>query len=331
MSEAGDVRRMSYTAANALPLKLFHSREVMAGAATGRIYPIHLQFIPTDRCNLNCSWCSCANDTRRVSLPFPRVQRMVEILSRWATRAVTVTGGGEPLMYEHLPETFRLFRHVGWEIGLVTNAFLFDRIDEETLKLMRWCRISCSDDRGLETRELGNIMHRAVMKAPAVDWALSYVVTRDFNAQRLAEYLEFANSHCFTHVRVVSDLLDLDNVPAMDEVRKAVQGHKVDDRLALYQGRKDYVRGQKRCLISLLKPIVSAEGRVYPCCGAQYALEEITRNMPPELCMGDIEDLDAIMAAQRHFDGSVCHRCYYENYNMVLDSLLAPVQHEAFV
>ena len=326
-----DIRRISYTAASALPLKLLHSEEALAGIRLGRIFPIHLQFTPTDRCQLRCSWCSCANDSRKTSISMERVGTMVEILSRWATKAITITGGGEPLMHPDIEEMIELFESAGWKIGLVTNAFLFDRIGATTLRRLKWCRISCSDDRGLETRELGNIIARAVDAAPLVDWAFSYVVTAKFNPSRLADYIWFANNCNFTHVRVVSDLLDLDNVPDMDDVKKSLIARDVDDKLVIYQGRKDSTRGCKDCWISLLKPVISAAGEVFPCCGAQYALETPTLNMPPELCMGTIEDLDSILARQVPFDGSICRRCYYEQYNIILGAMLGKIEHGEFV
>lgn len=326
-----DLRRVSYTAASSLPLKLLHSEEVLSGVRLGRVFPVHVQFTPTDRCNLKCSWCSCANDSRKTSIPLEKVRTMVGILKRWSTKAITVTGGGEPLLHPDLPAMLELFHDAGWEIGLVTNAYLFDRLDIGSLCRLRWCRISCSDDRGLESNSLGEIVEGAVDRGPMIDWAFSYVVTKDFNAKRLAGYLAFANEHKFTHVRVVSDLLDLENVPDMDTVRHAVHLEGADDHLAIYQGRKDFTRGTKQCWISLLKPVISAEGKVFPCCGAQYSLTTPTLNMPPELCMGEIKDLDDILAHQWHFDGSICYRCYYSNYNMMLGSLLSPVEHQAFV
>lgn len=326
-----DLRRVSYTAASSLPLKLLHSQEAMAGVKLGRVFPVHVQFTPTDRCNLKCSWCSCANDSRKVSIKLDRVKTMVDILKRWSTKAITVTGGGEPLLHSDLPSMLRMFDCAGWEIGLVTNAYLFDKLPTEALCRLRWCRISCSDDRGLETKDLGDIVEGAVNRGPMVDWAFSYVVTKEFNVNRLAQYLEFADENGFTHVRVVSDLLDLDNVPDMDIVKAAIKECGVDDRLAIYQGRKDFTRGVKNCWISLLKPVISADGKVFPCCGAQYSLETPTLNMPPELCMGEIEDLDEIMSKQQKLDGSICYRCYYDNYNTILDSLLSPVNHGVFV
>lgn len=326
-----DARISSYTAASSLPLKLLKNHEVISGAGVNRVFPIHIQFIPTERCNLKCAWCSCANDSRKTTIAIERVRKMVDTLCRWSTQAVTVTGGGEPLLHPQLPVMLKMFSDAKWQIGLVTNAYLFDKLDAEALCRLRWCRISCSDDRGLETGFLGEIVSGAVDRAPMVDWAFSYVVTRQFNAKRLAKYLEFANEHKFTHVRVVTDLLDVEAVPPMTEVRDSIRLLGVDDSLAIYQDRRTYCRGTNPCYISLLKPVISADGKVFACCGIQYVEEPPTLNLPDSMAMGTIDDLDEILAKQRFFDGRVCKRCYYSSYNEFLGAFFAPIKHAEFV
>lgn len=329
-----DTRRISYTAASALPLKVLQNPTVRAGLTLGKILPVHMQVIPTDRCNLNCAWCSCANDSRQITMSLEDMAEVVEVAKRWNTRAVTITGGGEPMMHPQISEIIHLWADAGIEIGLVSNGYLFPKkADPDALRRLKWCRISVSDDRvGLhEFGSLALAVGGAADAAPDVNWAFSYVVTKDFDADKLAFTVRLATERRFTHVRAVSNLLDLEHTPSMERVRQALRALDVDDRLVIYQGRKEYTKGAARCLISLLKPVIGADGRVFPCCGAQYALEEVTRNMSDELCMGDIGDLDAIFSEQRNFCGSVCHRCYYSMYNELLNGLTAPIEHGEFV
>jgi organic radical activating enzyme len=327
-----DSRKASYTAASVLPLKVIQSKEIQAAATLKRYFPVHAQFIPTERCNLNCSWCSCANDTRRITASIEMVEKLVDVLSRWGCRAVTITGGGEPLMAPDIKQILTLFNGANIKIGLVSNGYLFpSRTDTEDISKLTWCRISCSDDRGLDTKGFGDAITYAVERGPNVDWAFSYVVTREFNLDRFCEYIEYANKYDFTHMRAVSDLFDLDGVIDMDIIKRDVRERGINDSKVIYQGRKEFSRGVKDCLISLLKPVIGADGKIYPCCGAQYALDEPTRNMPDELCMGTIDDLDEIFAKQLNFDGSICRRCYYGDYNKALSGLIVPLEHREFV
>jgi len=238
-------------------------------------------------------------------------------------------------MHPQFSEILQIWAEAGIEIGLVTNALLFPHRVKIAcvLELLTWCRISISDDRpGLcKGGDLVQAIDYATDLAPGVDWAFSYVVTREFDLDKFLFSILYATDREFTHMRAVSDLFDLDNVPEMDSIRSQVRRAGVDDGIVVYQGRKDYERGDRNCRISLIKPVIGADGRVFPCCGAQYALKTPTKNMPDELCMGTIDDLPRILSEQNHFNGSVCHRCYYGEYNRMLSALIVPLEHVNFI
>ena len=116
----------------------------------------------------------------------------------------------------------------------------------------------------------------------------------------------------------------------MNEVRSIIR-KKVKDKLVIYQGRKDYVKGHKKCLISLLKPVVSPDGKLYPCCGVQYALINTSKDYEKSMCMGDAKDIDKLYKEQKCFDGRFCVRCYYSSYNHALNILVSELQHGEFI
>ena len=144
----------------------------------------------------------------------------------------------------------------------------------------------------------------------------------------MKDMILFANLYNFTHVRLVSDLLDLDNVPSMEKVKKNLG--EIDDSRVIYQGRKDSTRGTKDCYLSLLKPVIGPEG-VFPCCGSQYAIKDQDRDMVDEMKMGDIKDLANILDKQKHFNGSVGDTCFYQQYNDALKKLLIKPEHLNFI
>jgi len=53
-------KKDSYTAADAFPIKVLKNSILQ----NGKIKPFHIQLYPTNVCNLNCSFCSCANRNR---------------------------------------------------------------------------------------------------------------------------------------------------------------------------------------------------------------------------------------------------------------------------
>lgn len=323
-----DNKRISYTAANSLPLKICKNQDLLREINFGRIIPWHAQIIPTNKCNLNCTFCSCKKRNSRQELSLIDIIGLAEGLRKLNCQAVTITGGGEPLMHPGLAQILKIFFHRNIHVGLVTNGLLLGQLNEYDLNCITWCRISCCDERKLNSNA-EKIIIEAVQRGSAIDWAFSYVISKDFDPGNLRKYVNLANKLNFTHVRVVSDLIDLKQCVDMETVKKALGS--IDDSRVIYQGRKEFTPGQKECYISLLKPVIGADGFIYPCCGSQYSLKEDNLDMPESMRMAHIDNIIDLYREQRHFDGSVCYKCYYKNYNDLLSILLNPINHQRFV
>jgi len=309
----------SYTAASVFPNKLLHKKVV---DAEGRIIPRHIQVSPTNACNLDCNFCSCSDRDKEKSLTLDQILWVLDVCSQRKTEAITWTGGGEPLMHLDINDMLEYASYRGMKSGLVTNGILLERLNHH--KDLTWCRVSSSDDRKPYYRGI----EPALKTNPQTDWAFSHVVTRNPNYATIRDLILFANWNNFSHVRLVSDLCDLDNVPPMDEVRINLEG--IDDSKVIYQGRKDSTPGSGRCHISLLKPVIAPEG-IFPCCGVQYAIHGQPRDMTERYKMGDIEDLPKILDQQLHFNGSICEKCYYDQYNKAIAQLKNKPDHLEFV
>lgn len=322
-----DNKTISYTAANAMPVKIFKNTELVEEINRGYIPPFHVQLIPTNRCNLNCSFCSCRNRSKTDELSYSQIQDIMSRFNEFGCEAVTITGGGEPLMHKDIEKILLFIYRRDIDIGLVSNGLLMNRLSENALGCLTWCRVSACDERPFDEMTRG-ILDAAIKRGHVVDWAFSYVAGKSFNPKNLNAYIQFANDHDFTHVRVVSDLCDLDNVDTMEHIKSMVT---VDDSLVVYQGRKSFDLGQKDCWISLLKPVVGADGKIYPCCGVQYAHQEQDYDLPGSMCMGTVDDIPALYDGLKKFDGRQCDRCYYKNYNDLLGMMMDKTEHVRFV
>lgn len=311
---------LSYTSASVFPIKLL-SQDIISSAIAHAIKPIHIQLNPTNRCNLKCSFCSCSSkDDTEMSLA--QVFDILERFKKLGTRAVTISGGGDPLCHPNINEIIRRCVDLDIDVGLVTNAVLLDKLDRD-LKIT-WCRISLSGENFISPKTKYKII-----SMPQVDWAFSYVVIPG-KFDNVVKAVELANELNMTHVRVVDDILDY-NSSYIEDIRKLLLENKVNDDKVIYQGRKTFTRGTNTCLISLLKPSIDAHGLVYPCCGVQYALEKPLMDYEPSMCMGN--NYEDIWNKQRFFDGSICHKCYYLNYNNLLNLMWnsSNVEHRNFV
>ena len=312
------MNKESYIAASTFPSKLLHTKVV----DEGKIIPMHIQLSPTNACNLNCDFCSCSDRDKKKELTFAQIKWILNVCAKRGTKAMTITGGGEPLLHPQINEIIRYADILGIEVGLVTNGILLDKLKSH--KNIIWCRISSSDDRVPAYEAI----KKAITINPQTDWAFSYVITKNPNYLIIQELIHFSKKNNFTHIRLVSDLLDLKNVPDMKWVKASLIG--VDDSKVIYQGRKEYTKGVKDCYISLMKPVIAPEG-IFPCCGTQYAIHGQLHDMIDKLSMGKIEDLPKILDKQKPFDGRICDVCYYSQYNSALSKLLNKQEHLNFV
>ncbi len=314
-----DRLKNSFTSADGIPVKL-----MLHMAAARKLRPIHVQWMPTNRCNLNCPWCSCAERDRSVEMDLPTARKVIGDLALLGCKAATITGGGEPLMHRDLPEMLACFADHGIKIGLVTNGILLDRLDKLSLSRLTWCRISHGDNRVLDEKYAAAL--KEAVSVRSVDWGLSYLIGRELKQQELRRVVCFANEFGLTHVRVVTDILDPG--VTLSGVKEALEG--IDDSKVICQDRSSPSIPTGNCWIAYVKPVILPDWRVGPCCGYQYALDPPTRDMPPCMVVGDARDLKAIYDDPKPLRFP-CRRCYYAEYNQVLSAVADGVRHEEFL
>lgn len=329
-----DSKKLSFSAANVFPIKLFLDGNLAYRLQRGYIPCYHIQLNPTNKCNFKCDFCSCGKVDRAVQFEWEELKGVMMEALRCGMKAITITGGGEPLMYPQINELFHLLGKHGVSIGMVTNGTLLNRLDDESRRNLSWLRISASDNLESQLEHIRRTLDswfagierfiEGGMKGQTDystgenirDIAFSYVVGTHPKSLLILKLIHFANEHDFSNVRLVPDLNRLDQVPLMSDLRNSFKG-TVDDEIVNYQDRAEYKPGDKECWISLLKAFISADGYVYPCCGVQYAKGE-TLDFDETMRMGKAVDIDKIIQAQKPFDGTDCLKCYYHHYNQLL-------------
>ena len=309
-----------YTAANNMPWKLLKKPECMN-------IPYHIQFIPTNRCNGNCPWCSCKGVDRSLELATQEANDIINYFSDLGTRAITITGGGEPLLHRDFETIYQNIIDHNIQSGLVTNGILLstgkyvDILNDN----LTWCRVSIIDTESGEYDT--NWILKIAEYLPHVDIGISFTVTSNVSMETVRQICFLADSLSnITHIRFTQDIFkatDEDNITAMKRVQNTA---KTMTPKAIIQFRNEPTIGVSDCHISKLKPVINCDGYIYPCCGVQYATDE-THTMPESMRMCYWNDFDITPI----FDGSICKVCYYSDYNNCLANLKAPIAHEDFL
>ncbi len=312
--------KRGYTAALEFPWKLLKCNEAVVD---GKIIPYHIQFSPTNRCNGNCRWCSVSKIDRTLEMNYEEASKMITYFSTLGTKAITITGGGEPTIHNSIGKIISVAKDLGLQVGIVTNGLWWGRekFDSSTIApQLTWARMSIIDTEGDYNCKR---VEQFAYNFKCVDIGISFTTTPSVNIETAKRICQIANHfENITHVRFVQDILNSDD-SGITKVKEACES--ITDK-AIFQYRNAHGFGATRCLISKLKPYIDPRGLVFPCCGVQYATDQ-TRYMPTEFSMGhwaDFENMD-------FFNGSICKRCHYEKYNDALSGLTEQIEHERFL
>ncbi len=89
-------RIASYTAASVFPAKILVNPELMQEITEDKRIPCtHLQLNVTNKCNLNCPFCSCSARDKRLELSYDKIMEIMSKAKKIGCNAVTITGDAE--------------------------------------------------------------------------------------------------------------------------------------------------------------------------------------------------------------------------------------------
>jgi MoaA/NifB/PqqE/SkfB family radical SAM enzyme len=111
-------------------LKVFGYPDRAGGSQGPLPAPVHIRIKPVNACNERCWYCAYRLDDLalgdemelRDKIPEQKMFEIVDDLVAMGVRAVTFSGGGEPLIYPHIAETTRRLAAGGVQVGSLTNG-----------------------------------------------------------------------------------------------------------------------------------------------------------------------------------------------------------------
>lgn len=124
-------------------LRAIEERRVLA--------PVHIRIKPINRCNHSCWYCAYRTDAVTLGedmnlsdvIPEAKMTEIVGDIIEMGVKAVTFSGGGEPLLYKPLPEAVRRLAEAGVKVATLTNgANLKGPMAEAFARHGSWVRIS---------------------------------------------------------------------------------------------------------------------------------------------------------------------------------------------
>lgn len=336
-------------------LKIFHHTDRVAGLLRGkRVPPIYVRIKPTNVCNQNCYYCVYANDLifdgrqvdRRESIPWELLERTLRELAGMGVKAVTFSGGGEPLCYHSIVEVLRLTQGLGMDYSMITNGQALEGEAAEILRRAKWVRVSfdaCREEtyegvRKVPThrRVVGNIEDFARKRSAGCTLGINCVVSEQ-NAAEVYGICELVKGLGVDNIKLspmaVKEGQGDYHGRIMGQVKEQISRAKQrleDGRFRIVDKYSDdlaidnaYRKTYHACHIQELFAVIAADSKVYRCHQRAY-MEDGEIGDLAERTFKEIWHSEETIENVRRFDPHErCpFRCAFDERNMLLDDFL---------
>ncbi len=200
-------------------LKVFYHQDIIQHLLNGeRCQPTYIRIKPTNKCNHNCSYCHYKNayldlDEFNPADEIPR-EKMLEIVSdmkSMGVKAVTFSGGGEPLLYPYIEETMQAVLNAGIDLSIITNGSLLKGKKAELLARAKWVRLSIESVNDEEYCRIRGIKTGCFEEL----------------CKNMAAFAKIKNDNCELGVNVVVNNENYKEIRQMAELMKALGANHV--------------------------------------------------------------------------------------------------------
>jgi MoaA/NifB/PqqE/SkfB family radical SAM enzyme len=301
-----------YTSSNVKLLK--HLERMIAFQQHNQIKPITLQVAPTDRCSLNCEFCSVKKRLMK-EWKFTDLCKAILSFKNLGVKAVEITGGGDPTCYDHINELIEFCHNQHLKIGMITNGvYLTRKVAQEQLDSLTWLRIS-----------LNALDYVRSLDIPKIKGTLgfSYVWIGNGNPEeKLAWLVNMKQQHKASFVRVVPNCLSIKDIENFKQTIKPYQNKFKE----LFFQTKDYSKPDS-CIFGYFKPFLNSDGYVYRC----SAIPLINQRFDKKWRMCHWKDIEKTWSKPEWFCTKDCGLCFFKAQNDLLTMLLLFVPHEEWI
>jgi Predicted Fe-S oxidoreductases len=335
-------------------LKIFHHTETISDILNGkRTAPIYVRIKPTNVCNQNCYYCGSKDDNvpeertfnQRAMIPWGKMQEILCDISNMGVKAVTFSGGGEPLIYPYIEDTLEIVKQNNIDYSVITNGQALEGRKAELLADAKWIRVSLESAhastyesiRGVNTfdRIIQNISDFIQKKSPSCTVGINCVVTRD-NFQEIYDLCKLMSTLGVNNVKLSPLRLDGDlreyHKPIQDSVKYQIKQakeefennqFKIIDKYDNDAGLDaHYHKPYHRCMIQEVFTVIGADCKVYFCHQRAYTKDgdigSLEQRSFKELWYAEdtikrVRELDACQECN--------FRCVFDERNILLNNL----------
>jgi len=226
-------------------LKFLRFNEHINAIKSGQIIaPVHIRVKPTNHCNHKCWYCAYRTEDlslgddmeEKDAIPADKMLALAHEFVDIGVKAVTFSGGGEPLLYKPLPDVINILATGGIRIAALSNGSnLKGRMADAFAKHATWIRISLDawddasyvESRGAKKNDFSKLIKNIrafTSRCTKCVLGVSFIVGHD-NHKHLAEVCALLKNCGVDHVKVSGAVVSNDaagNNKYHSEIKKEV-------------------------------------------------------------------------------------------------------------
>ena len=333
-------------------LKVFTHAKILERIAEGeQVAPIYIRIKPTNHCNHKCYYCCYADSSLGLfdsvnaqdQIPWFKMQEIIADMSEMGVKAVTFSGGGEPLVYPYIVETMQKVLEAGIDLSIITNGQLLKGERAEVLAKAKWVRISF-DSADAETyarvRNLPlkafdevceNIRRFSEEKQDGCELGVNFVVNHE-NADQVYDMAKLVKGLGVNHIKytalVTKDLFAYHEPfrqSAVEQIYRAKEELENDNFRIINKYESDFDsvlvfhRCYDKCYINRIFTVIAADSKVYFCHDKAYVKDGVVGDLKNRSFKDLWFSQEVIKRYEEFNPQKECnHHCVYDDRNELL-------------
>jgi len=302
--------------------KLIHHQEhLMKLERREPVSPIHLSVFPTNKCQLKCEYCCFKNQERSdEELSFEDFRKSVNVLTKYGLKALELSGGGDPLLWNCFEEAVSYAHYNGLKLSLVTNGLELSNISIPVLEKFSWIRVSIQSVKYAENIDFKRIPCN-------VRKSMSYIVYNKESLDRLDDLYNYSKDNNIV-IRVASRR---PSKVKWEEMIPTKLKRLENNGYPLVTFDKEY-GSPKGCYMTWIRAAIDWRGNFLPCPSIELSYESEGK-IDESFAICKINDLEEWIKNNPIHD--MGYRCTFCNCgketNDFIHSLLSDVEDKDFV
>lgn len=346
--------------------KLFHfpvKLESLLNRTTSS--PLYVRIKPFNACNHDCFFCVYSQTSRKnkgttiehesagmhtdidltESLPLQRYLSLPQELHDTGVKAITLSGGGEPLMHPGTPEVLSRFRHAGIKTSCITNGQVLNKDCARELAHSDWVRVSIdysTPEEMVASRNvpasyfdhvLSNISDFSTLKSDHTDLFVNYIVHRHNYAHlySMAKLLKDCGVMNLRFSPMWTPDFEEHHQPIQADVQRQLDSIREDLVDTSFTVNTTYVvssglhsshRSYHRCFVMETIPVIGADQCVYACHNKAFDKTGLLGSIEHQT----FKDLWFSPELRHYFDSfdaqiTCQHQCSNDNKNIIMNEV----------